>query len=128
MIFIVVISTCAYFDGFIHYNSCEFSTYIIISKISFANALMTPPKKVRNPFALCDASCDLSDRPICTTPKPSRISPIALIAEKIKSERLFIVPSGSAAKTVPVSAVIITASAISTSLALRRIFCAFAIL
>ena len=30
MIFIVIISTCAYFDGFIHYNSCEFSTYIII--------------------------------------------------------------------------------------------------
>ena len=128
MIFIVIISTCAYSDDFMRSNQRKISTYIIISKISFANAMMTPPKKVRNPFALCDASCDLSDRPICTTPKPSRISPIALIAEKIKSERLFIVPSGSAAKTVPVSAVIITASTVSTSLALRRIFCAFAIL
>ena len=90
--------------------------------------MMTPPKKVRNPFALCDASCDFKDKPICTTPKPSRINPIALIAEKIKSERLFIVASGSAANTVPVSAVIVIAITVSASLALRRIFCAFAIL
>lgn len=37
--------------------------YIIISSMSFANAMITPPKKVNNPFALCDASCDFSDRP-----------------------------------------------------------------
>ena len=67
--------------------------------MSFANAMMTPPKNVRKPFALCDASCDFRDKPICTTPKPSRMKPIALIAEKIKSDRLFMVASGSAANT-----------------------------
>ena len=73
------------------------AAYIIISSMSFANAMMTPPKNVRKPFALCDASCDFKDKPICTTPKPSRMKPIALIAEKIKSDRLFMVASGSAA-------------------------------
>ncbi len=37
---------------------------IIISNISFANAMITPPKNVKNPFALCDASWDFSERPI----------------------------------------------------------------
>lgn len=38
--------------------------YSIKSRISFANAIITPPKNVKKPFALCDASCDLSDKPI----------------------------------------------------------------
>lgn len=109
MIFIVIISTCAYSDDFMRSNQRKISTYIIISKISFANAMITPPKNVKKPFALCDVSCDFKDKPICTTPKPSSIKPIALIAENIKSDRLFMVESGSAANTVPVSAVIVIA-------------------
>lgn len=62
--------------------------------------MITPPKKVRKPFALCEALCDFKERPICTIPKPSRIKSIALIAEKIKSERLLIVANGLAVKTV----------------------------
>lgn len=114
MIFIVIISTCAYSDDFMRSNQRKISTYIIISKISFANVMITPPKNVKKPFALCDASCDFKDKPICTTPKPSRMKPIALIAENIKSDRLFMVESGSAANTVPVSAVIVIAITVNT--------------
>ena len=88
MIFIVIISTCAYSDDFMRSNQRKISTYIIISKISFANAMITPPKNVKKPFAL--------------------------IAENIKSDRLFMVESGSAASTVPVSAVIVIAITVNT--------------
>ena len=64
--------------------------------MSFAKAIITPPKNVKKPFALCEASCDFNDKPICTIPNPSKIKPIALIAEKIKSDKLFMVASGSA--------------------------------
>lgn len=76
-------------------------------RISFAKVMMTPPARVRKPLALCDGSCDLSERPICTTPKPVRISPTALISPKIKVERLLIAvsalpPLSSAANAVTV--------------------------
>jgi len=38
---------------------------------------------------------DLSDRPFCTIPKPSKIIPIALIRPKINSLKLLITVSGS---------------------------------
>ena len=41
-----------------------------------------------NPFALCDGSCDFKDKPICTTPNPSSIIPIALISPNMNSDRL----------------------------------------
>ena len=68
--------------------------------------MITPPKNVRKPFALCDASCDFKDKPICTIPNPSSIRPIAFIAENMNVDRLSIVASGSpAANTVFVKAV-----------------------
>jgi hypothetical protein len=63
---------------------------VIRFKISLAKVMIIPPAKVRKPFALCDGSCDLSDKPTCTIPKPSRISPIALIKPKsrVSAQRL----------------------------------------
>lgn len=75
-------------------------------RISFAKVMITPPARVRKPFALWEGSCDLRDRPICTTPKPSRIIPTARIKPKIKSERLLTTVIGSlAAKAVVVKQV-----------------------
>ena len=105
-----------------------FSSYIIKSKISFAKAMITPPKKVRNPFALCDASWDFSDKPICTTPKPSRINPMALMAEKIKSDKLLMVDNGSAANTLFVVHDRTTAIVSSTIFVFLRMADAFSIL
>ena len=67
--------------------------------MSFANAIIIPPKNVRKPLALCCASCDFKDKPIWTIPKPRRISPIAFIAENMKVDILFIAASGSSANT-----------------------------
>ena len=47
------------------------------------------------PFARWDGSCDLSDKPTCKMPKPSRIKPTARIREKIKSLRLLTTANGS---------------------------------
>jgi len=75
-----------------------FSTYpTIISSISFAKVIITPPARVRKPLALCDGSCDFRDNPICTIPNPRRISPIALIRLNMNVDRLFITVSGSCA-------------------------------
>ena len=74
------------------------SDYTMIkSKISFAKVMMTPPAKVKNPFALWLGSCDFKDKPICTTPNPNKIKPIARIKEKIKSDKLFTTANGSPA-------------------------------
>ena len=67
----------------------------IRSRISFANAITRPPKKVRKPVLRCDGSWDCKLRPICTTPQPSRITPMALMAEKTKVDRLLMAVSGS---------------------------------
>ena len=57
--------------------------------------MITPPAKVRKPFALWDGSCDFSERPICTIPNPKRIIPIARISPKINSYRLLTTARGS---------------------------------
>ena len=67
----------------------------IRSRISFANAMTKPPKKVRKPVLRCEGSWDCKLRPICTTPQPSRITPMALMAEKTKVDRLLMAVSGS---------------------------------
>jgi len=59
------------------------------------NVIMMPPASVKKPFARCDGSCDFSDIPTCTIPKPSIISPIARISPNIKSLKLFTTPTGS---------------------------------
>ena len=69
----------------------------IISSISFAKVIITPPARVRKPLALCDGSCDFRDNPICTIPKPSSIRPIALIKLNMNVDRLFITVNGSCA-------------------------------
>ena len=87
-------------------------------RISFAKAMITPPARVRKPLALCDGSCDLSERPICTTPKPVRIRPIARIKPKIKVERLLTAdkaPLPSAAKAVTVKQLTMSITAITTA-------------
>ena len=66
-------------------------------------------------------------RAICTTPKPSRIKPIALIAEKIKSDKLFMVESGSAANAVVDIADSSAAEAIRVYLAFLSTFVIFSI-
>ena len=48
------------------------------------NVMTIPPATVRMPFARCDGSCDLSDKPTCKMPKPSKIRPTARIREKDK--------------------------------------------
>ncbi len=85
---------------------------VIMVRISFVNVMIIPPARVRNPLALCDGSCDFSDRPTCMIPSPRRISPMARIRLKMKFDRLFTTDSGSpAAKHVPVITVpIITAA------------------
>ena len=76
---------------------------VIRVKISLAKVITTPPAKVRKPLALWLGSWDLRERPICTTPKPSRIIPIARMRPKMKSLRLLITVKGSlAAKAVVV--------------------------
>ena len=71
-------------------------THLVISvRISLVNVMTIPPATVRMPFARCDGSCDLRDRPTCKMPKPSRIKPTARIREKIKSLRLLTTASGS---------------------------------
>ena len=78
-----------------------FIFYTIKSSISFAKVMITPPARVKKPFARCDGSCDFRDKPTCTIPKPRIIKPIARIKPKIKVERLLITESGSpAAKAV----------------------------
>ena len=57
--------------------------------------IITPPARVKNPFALCDGSWDLRDSPIWTIPNPSRIRPIARIILNIKSDKLFTTLIGS---------------------------------
>jgi len=57
--------------------------------------MTSPPKKVRKPVLRCEGSWDCKLRPICTTPQPSRITPMALIAEKTKVDRLLMAVSGS---------------------------------
>jgi len=69
----------------------------IIFRISFANVMITPPARVRNPLALWLGSWLFKDNPICTIPKPSRISPIALIKLKIKVDKLLMTVNGSSA-------------------------------
>ena len=59
----------------------------MISKISFANVMTTPPARVRKPLARWDGSWLLSDMPTCTTPKPSRMSPTLLMSPKMNVER-----------------------------------------
>ena len=71
------------------------SYFKISSKISFAKAIIKPPKKVRKPPERWEGSWDCRLMPICTTPQPNKIMPIALIAEKTKSERLLIAVKGS---------------------------------
>ena len=53
--------------------------------------------KSHDPFALWLGSCDFKDKPICTTPNPNKIKPIARIKEKIKSDKLFTTANGSPA-------------------------------
>ena len=72
-------------------------------RISLANVITTPPAKVRKPLARWLGSWLFRERPICTTPKPSRIIPMARIRPKMKSLRLLITVNGSlAAKAVVV--------------------------
>src|SRR5665648_598586 len=59
-------------------------------RISFAKVITTPPARVIKPFALCDGSWDLRDRPICTIPKPKRNNPVGRNSPKMKSDRLLI--------------------------------------
>ena len=83
---------------------CRYSNQPVIRvKISFANVITTPPARVRKPLARWLGSWDFRDKPICTTPKPSRIIPTARIRPKMKSLRLLITVNGSlAAKAVVV--------------------------
>lgn len=63
---------------------------VIKVKISFAKTMMTPPAKVRKPFARCEGSWDFNESPTCTIPKPSRIIPIARMNPKsrVSAQRL----------------------------------------
>lgn len=72
------------------YRSFRSVPYPVISvRISLVNVIITPPARVRNPFARCEGSWLLRERPTCMMPRPSRIRPIALIRLKMKSDRLF---------------------------------------
>ena len=64
-------------------------------RISFAKAISKPPNRHKTPCVLCVASWDCTDIPSCTTPQPKMIIPIALMQEKMKSDRLFTMVSGS---------------------------------
>lgn len=80
-------------SGIIHIT---FYVYFKIkSRISFANAIISPPKKVRKPVLRWEGSWDCRLMPICTTPQPSRITPMALMAANTKVERLLIAVRGS---------------------------------
>ena len=68
---------------------------VISVRISLVNVMTMPPATVRMPFARCDGSCDLRDKPTCKMPKPSRIKPTARMSEKMKSLRLLTTASGS---------------------------------
>ena len=73
-----------------------------MSKISFAKAITIPPKKLMKPLARWPGSWLFRLNPIWTTPKPSRMKPMALIAPNTKSDSLLILSNGSpvVAKTV----------------------------
>ena len=64
-------------------------------RISFAKAIIKPPKRQRKPCVLWLASWDWIDIPTCTMPQPRMITPSALMMLKIKSERLLTISSGS---------------------------------
>ena len=86
---------------------------VIIVRISFVKVMMIPPARVRKPLALCDGSWDLSERPTCTIPKPSRIMPMALIRPKINWLRLFTTVSGSVAGAANTGTAVIDQMAIA---------------
>ena len=69
--------------------------YKIKSSISFAKAIISPPKKDRKPLLFCVGSCPCTPEPICTTPQPRIITPTALIAANTNVERLLIAANGS---------------------------------
>ena len=58
------------------------------ARISFAKAITSPPNRHRKPWDRWLASWLWIDIPTWTMPQPRIIMPIALIAEKIKSDRL----------------------------------------
>lgn len=65
------------------------------TRISFAKAIRSPLKRQRKPWVRWLASWDWTDIPTCTTPQPRIITPMALMQEKMKSERLLTMASGS---------------------------------
>ena len=98
----------------------------MMSRISLVNVITIPPARVRNPFALCDGSWDLSDSPTCMMPSPSSIIPIALIRLKMNVDRLFttVIESSAAKQNLCPSTNRITAMQYTTNIT-RQVFFSF---
>ena len=86
----------------------------LITDATKAEMMITPPAKVKKPFALCEGSWLLREIPICTIPQPSRIIPTARIRPKIKVERLSITVSGSLVAANAVTDMVLTINTVNT--------------
>ena len=76
-------------------------------RISLAKAITRPPNRHRKPWDLWLASWLWIDIPTWTMPQPRIIMPMALIAEKMKSDRLLTTVIGS----VPVAKAVVVRNA-----------------